>query len=51
VKELETAVQLDPKNPKIHFELGHVYRQAGSIEKSRAEFALSQALYGEHSLQ
>jgi Flp pilus assembly protein TadD len=51
VKELETAVQLDPKNPKIHFELGHVYRQAGSIEKSRAEFALSQTLYGEHSLQ
>jgi tetratricopeptide (TPR) repeat protein len=49
IKELETAAQLDPKNAKMHFELGHAYRAAGEMEKSRAEFALSQSLYGEHS--
>jgi Flp pilus assembly protein TadD len=49
VKELETAVLLDPKNPKMHFQLGLAYRAAGNLEKSRAEFALSQSLYGEHS--
>jgi tetratricopeptide (TPR) repeat protein len=49
VKELETAAQLDPKNPKTHFQLGIAYRAAGALDKSRAEFALSQSLYGEHS--
>jgi tetratricopeptide (TPR) repeat protein len=49
VKELETAVQLDPKDPKIHFELGRAYRAIGDLEKSRSEFAQSQALYGQHS--
>ena len=49
VKELEAAVQLDPKDPKIHFELGRAYRAAGALAKSRAEFAVSQTLYGEHS--
>jgi Flp pilus assembly protein TadD len=49
VEELETAAQLDPKNPKVHFELGRAYRAAGNQEKSRAEFTLSQSLYGQHS--
>lgn len=49
VKELQAAAQLDPKNPKTHFELGRAYRAAGDAEKSRAEFVLSQTLYGEHS--
>jgi tetratricopeptide (TPR) repeat protein len=49
LKELETAALLDPKNPKMHFQLGLAYRTAGNLEKSRAEFALSQSLYGEHS--
>jgi len=49
VKELEVAVQLDPVNPKTHFQLGLAYRAAGALEKSRAEFALSQTLYGQHS--
>ena len=49
VKELETAVQLDPRDPKIHFELGRAYRATGEVEKSRSEFAQSQALYGQHS--
>jgi tetratricopeptide (TPR) repeat protein len=49
VKELEAAVLLDPKNPKIHFELGRAYRITGAVEKSRAEFEVSQTLYGQHS--
>lgn len=49
VKELEAAIELDPKNPKFHFELGMAYRTLGAIDKARAEFALSQSLYGEHS--
>jgi tetratricopeptide (TPR) repeat protein len=49
VKELKIAAQLDPKNPKTHFQLGLAYRAAGALDKSRAEFALSQSLYGEHS--
>jgi tetratricopeptide (TPR) repeat protein len=49
VKELQTAALLDPKNPKMHFQLGLAYRAAGALEKSRAEFELSQSLYGEHS--
>jgi tetratricopeptide (TPR) repeat protein len=49
VKELEIAAQLDPKNPKMHFQLGLGYRAVGNLEKSRAEFALSQSLYGQHS--
>jgi Flp pilus assembly protein TadD len=46
---LEAAAQLDPKDAKIHFDLGRAYRATGALEKSRAEFALSQTLYGEHS--
>lgn len=49
VKELQAAAALDPKNPKIHFELGHAYRDAGDLEQARNEFALSKSLYGEHS--
>jgi len=49
VNELEIAAQLDPKNPKTHYQLGLAYRAAGALNKSRAEFALSQSLYGEHS--
>ena len=49
VEELATASQLDPKNPKIHFELGRAYRQEGALDKSRAEFELSESLYGYHN--
>jgi len=49
VKELEVAAQLDPKNPKTHFQLGLGYRATGALEKSRSEFALSQTLYAQHS--
>lgn len=49
VTELEAAAHLNPKDPKVHLELGRAYREAGEPEKSRAEFALSQSLYGQHS--
>jgi tetratricopeptide (TPR) repeat protein len=49
VKELEAATELDPKNPKTHYELGIAYRDEGVLDKARAEFALSQSLYGQHS--
>jgi len=49
VKELEIAAKIDPENPKVHFELGRAYRDAGNPEKSKTEFALSQTLYGQHS--
>jgi Flp pilus assembly protein TadD len=44
VRELEKAVHLDPANPNVHFELGHAYRQAGDLDKARAEFAVSEKL-------
>jgi len=49
IKELEIASQLAPDNPQIHFELGRAYREAGALDKSRAEFQRSQLLYGQHS--
>ena len=49
VVELEAAARLDPKNPKVHFELGQAYRDAGEADKARAEFTLSRTLYGEHN--
>ncbi len=47
--ELEVAVRLDPKEPKAHFELGQAYRDLGEADKARAEFALSEMLYGKQS--
>jgi tetratricopeptide (TPR) repeat protein len=48
ISELQAAIKLDPKNPKLHFELGHAYRQAGEQTQAAAEFALSKTLYGGH---
>jgi tetratricopeptide (TPR) repeat protein len=47
--ELQTAARIDTNNPRIHFELGRAYRDAGQNEKAAAEFALSKTLYGAHS--
>ena len=49
VAELEQATRLDPKNPKTHYELGRVLRQAGQVERAQQEFSLSQQLYSAHS--
>jgi Flp pilus assembly protein TadD len=49
IAELNQATQLDPKNPKTHYELGRALRQAGQLERAQQEFALSQKLYTTHS--
>lgn len=49
IAELEAAAKITPDDPKIHFQLGHAYRDAGQPEKARAEFDLSKQLYGQHS--
>ncbi len=49
IAELDQAAQLDPKNPKVHYELGRALRQAGQLERAQHEFALSQKLYTTHS--
>lgn len=49
VAELERATELDPSNPKTHYELGRAYRQSGQADRARAEFAISQKLYSTHS--
>lgn len=48
VKELEIATELEPASAKTHYELGIAYREAGAVDRARAEFALSQSLYAEH---
>jgi tetratricopeptide (TPR) repeat protein len=49
IAELERATQIDPKNPKTHFELGRALRQAGQTERAQQELLLSQKLYSAHS--
>jgi tetratricopeptide (TPR) repeat protein len=49
IAELERATELDPSNPKTHYELGRAYRQAGQADRARTEFAISQKLYSTHS--
>jgi Flp pilus assembly protein TadD len=49
IVELEAAAKIKPDDPKIHFQLGHAYRDAGQPEKARAEFDLSKQLYGQRS--
>lgn len=49
IAELEQAAELDPKNPKTHYELGRALRQAGQLDRAKQEFALSQKLYTSHS--
>jgi len=41
-----SAAALDPKNRKIHFELGHPYCNAGELEQASSEFALSKSHSG-----
>ena len=49
LSELEEATKLDPANPRMHYELGRAYRQAGQREKATQELAISQKLYSAHS--
>ena len=47
--EMEKAVSLDAKNPRLHFQLGQIYRRAGEPAKAEEQMRLSKQLYGSHS--
>jgi Flp pilus assembly protein TadD len=49
IAELEKSAQLEPANPKTHYELGRALRQAGQADRAQQEFAISQKLYAAHS--
>jgi hypothetical protein len=46
---MQAAVRLDPHNPRLHYQLGLIYRRVGEPEKSKEEMLLSEKLYGPHS--
>ena len=46
---MKQAVQLQPDNARLHFELGKIYRHAGQHEMAKQESKISQQLYGSHS--
>jgi Flp pilus assembly protein TadD len=45
-KEMEQAVALDAADGGLHFQLGKVYRHLGLLPQARAEFSLSEGLFG-----
>lgn len=47
--EMLRAIQLDPSNARLHFELGLMYRRVGKLQLSHEQMALSGDLYGSHS--
>lgn len=49
VHELEQAVTLAPNDPKAHYQLARLYRQAGDKAHAKEQFALSAKLYGSKS--
>jgi Flp pilus assembly protein TadD len=49
IARMENAVRLAPKEARLHYQLGMMYRRAGQTEKGRVEMALSGSLYGESS--
>jgi Flp pilus assembly protein TadD len=48
-RELQAAIELDPKKPSLHFLLGKMYHQGGVEAKAKVEFALSASLSGYHA--
>ena len=49
VTQFEQAVALDPTNPRLHFQLGQLYRRRGDAARADAELKASASLYGSHS--
>ncbi len=49
ISEMELAIKLDSQNPRLHFEVGQMYRRAGRLDDSRKELERSSSLYGTHS--
>ena len=48
---MERAVALDGTNPRLHFQLGRLYRDAGLTQQAQQEFRRSSELYGTHSAE
>ncbi len=48
---MERAVALDAANPRLHFQLGRLYRDAGLAQQAQQEFRRSSELYGTHSAE
>ena len=46
---MEQAIALDGSNPRLHFQLGQMYRHAGRNLEANREFKISSQLYGQHS--
>lgn len=49
IHEMERSIAIDPKNPRLHFQLGQMYRHHGQISESDRELKISASLYGSHS--
>jgi tetratricopeptide (TPR) repeat protein len=47
--ELEKAIALAPEVSALHYKLAQILRKAGSIDRSKKEFALCEKLNGAHS--
>ena len=48
---MERAVVLDPKNPRLHYQLARIYRSTGETALAEREFKQSAALYGNTSAE
>lgn len=46
---MQRAIMLDGSNPRLHFQMGQMYRRAGRATDADHEFKVSSALYGRHS--
>ena len=49
IATMERAVALDGRNPRLHFQLAQMYRNAGRGPEADREFKTSSRLYGQHS--
>lgn len=47
---MEHALALDPKNPRLHFQLARLYRKLGLTKLAKKEFEETARLYGTHSV-
>ena len=51
IASMSHAVQLSPIEPRLHFELGQMYKHDGQVEQAAKELTLSQKLYGAKSAE
>ncbi len=48
---MERAVSLDPKNPRLHYQMARIYRTVGEQALAEREFKQSAAMYGNTSAE